>query len=74
MSLPSGNAMVSLNRPPSQIVLSLPGIPHSQFFRSKTPSFVRAGFAKKPKGWSRRHCFLCQRVSTAAPKYQAAWS
>lgn len=35
--LPSGNCMVSLNNPPSQIVFSLPGMPHSQFLRSRTP-------------------------------------
>ena len=56
--LPSGKSTSSLNRPPSQSVLSFPGTPHSHFFRSKTPCVVRTGFAKKPKGWSRRHCLL----------------
>jgi len=56
-NLPSGNETSSLNKPPSHIVFSLPGTPHSHFLRSITP-LLRAGLAKKPKGWSRRHCLL----------------
>lgn len=51
--------MESLNRPPSQMVFSLPGIPHSHTFRSRVPAAVRAGLAQKPNGWSLRHCLLC---------------
>jgi hypothetical protein len=54
----SGNVTSSLKRPPSHIVFSLPGTPHSHFLRSIMPFAPRMGFAKKPKGWSRRHCFL----------------
>ena len=54
----SGKVTSSLNRPPSQIVFSLPGTPQSHFFRSMTPLAPRIGFAKKPNGWSRLHCFL----------------
>lgn len=48
--VPSGNANSNLNNPPSHNVLSLPGIPHSHFFKSRMPAGVRTGFAKKPKG------------------------
>jgi hypothetical protein len=34
---PSGKIRWSLNKPPSQRVADFPGIPHSQFFMSKTP-------------------------------------
>lgn len=34
---PSGKITLNLNRPPSQSVFSLPGIPHSQVLRSRTP-------------------------------------
>jgi hypothetical protein len=54
----SGNVTSSLKRPPSQIVFSLPGTPQSHFFRSIMPFAPRMGFAKKPKGWSRRQAFL----------------
>lgn len=54
----SGNVTSSLNRPPSQMVFSFPGTPTSHFLRSIMPFAPRMGFAKKPKGWSRRHCFL----------------
>lgn len=43
--LPSGNCTVSLNWPPSQMVFSFPGIPHSQFLRSRMPSLLRVGRA-----------------------------
>ncbi len=35
--IPSGNDTTSLNRPPSQMVFSLPGMPHSHDLRSSTP-------------------------------------
>lgn len=35
--VPSGNVTSSLKRPPSQIVLSLPGMAHSQRLRSRAP-------------------------------------
>jgi hypothetical protein len=54
----SGNATSSLNKPPSQMVFSFPGTPHSHLLRSIMPLAPRMGFAKKPKGWSRRHDFL----------------
>ena len=54
----SGNVTSSLNNPPSQIVFSLPGTPQSHFLRSIIPLAPRMGFAKKPKGWSRRQDFL----------------
>lgn len=55
---PSGNVMVILKTPPSHIVLSLPGMPHSHVLRSMTPFLPLTGRAQKPKGWSRLHCFL----------------
>jgi hypothetical protein len=58
LNVPSGNVTSSLNRPPSHIVFSLPGTPTSHFLRSIMPCELRAGLAKKPNGWSRRHCFL----------------
>jgi hypothetical protein len=66
--VPSGNKTSSLNSPPSQTVLSFPGTPHSHLFKSKSPCWVRAGFAKKPKGWSRRHCLLWTMNQLAAIK------
>lgn len=42
---PSGKMTLNLNRPPSHKVFSLPGMPHSQFFRSRTPFSLRCGFA-----------------------------
>ena len=48
--LPSGNSTSSLKSPPSQSVFSLPGMPHSHFFKSRVPVVVLAGLAKKPKG------------------------
>ena len=65
LDLPSGNETSSLKSPPSHTVFSFPGTPHSHFFRSMTP-FVRAGFAKNPKGWSFRHCFLHESVRQAS--------
>jgi hypothetical protein len=59
-SLPSGNCTSSLRRAPSQIVLSLPGIMHSQRLRSRAPWEFFIGFATKPNGWSLRHAFLRQ--------------
>jgi hypothetical protein len=58
--LPSGNCTSSLRRAPSQIVLSLPGIMHSQRLRSRAPWEFFIGFATKPNGWSLRHAFLRQ--------------
>ena len=55
---PSGKIKSILKSPPSQRVLAFPGIAHSQFFRSRPPCGARLGFATKPNGWSRRHCFL----------------
>jgi hypothetical protein len=56
----SGNVRVNLNKPPSQIVLSFPGMPTSQLLRSSTPLEPLTGRAKKPNGWSFRHCLLLQ--------------
>ena len=56
--LPSGNVIVILKIPPSHIVFSLPGIPHSHILRSRTPCAFLTGRAQKPNGWSFRHCFL----------------
>ena len=56
--LPSGNVIVILKMPPSQMVFSLPGIPHSHILRSRTPCAFLTGRAQKPNGWSFRHCFL----------------
>ena len=68
---PSGNTKVNLKRPPSQRVFALPGIAHSQVLRSRPPWGVRAGFATKPKGWSRRHCFLCNQKRSAESRSKA---
>lgn len=46
----SGKVTSSLNKPPSQMVFSLPGTPQSHFLRSIIPLAPRIGFAKKPKG------------------------
>lgn len=54
----SGKVTSSLKRPPSQMVFSLPGTPQSHFLSSIMPFAPRIGFAKKPNGWSRLHCFL----------------
>ena len=54
----SGKMTSSLNRPPSQMVLSLPGMAQSHLRRSRAPLSVRAGLATKPKGWDLRHCLL----------------
>ena len=54
----SGKVTSSLKRPPSQMVFSLPGTPQSHFLSSIMPFAPRIGLAKKPNGWSRRHCFL----------------
>jgi len=80
---PSGNVTSSLNSPPSQIVFSLPGTPHSQALRSRMPWAFLTGLAKKPKGWSLRHCFLGLVVSVAGADweersewlaYRSSWS
>lgn len=57
-NVPSGNIMVILKVPPSQMVFSFPGMPHSHTLRSMTPWLFLTGLAQKPKGWSRLHCFL----------------
>lgn len=62
---PSGKVMVILNRPPSHMVFSLPGMPHSQTLRSSTPSVRFTGRAQNPKGWSFLHCFLRRRLESA---------
>lgn len=59
--------MVILNMPPSHIVFSLPGIPHSQTLRSITPFLSLVGRAQKPNGWSFLHCFLVRRNVSPAP-------
>ena len=56
--VPSGNCISSLNSPPSQIVLSLPGMAQSQRLRSSAPCAVFTGRATKPKGWSLRQFLL----------------
>ena len=56
---PSGNCTSSLKRPPSQMVLSLPGMAQSHRLRSRAPCCVFIGRATKPNGWSLRHCLLC---------------
>ena len=66
MFLPSGNCTSSLNSPPSQIVLSLPGIAQSHRLRSRVPCGVFIGRATKPKGWSLRHCLLLPHQSSVA--------
>ena len=43
--IPSGKVTVSLKRPPSQIVFSFPGMPHSQTLRSSTPWAFFCGLA-----------------------------
>ena len=48
----SVKSIVSLKRPPSQIVFALPGITHSHAMMFCEPSALLRGFATKPYGWS----------------------
>jgi hypothetical protein len=64
---PSGKIIVNLKRPPSQMVFSFPGMPHSHCLMSRTPWAFRMGLAKNPNGWSLRHCLLFSKSATEIP-------